>query len=117
MGAMLLLCALASLTYLLNDIADLEADRQHWSKKDRPFASGALKVRHGQIAAGIGIPPVLLLGGLIGPETALVLVGYAALTMAYSLGLKCVPLLDGFVIGSLVTLRARSNVSARTDLF
>ena len=111
-AAMLLLCGLASLTYMLNDIADLEADRQHWSKKNRPFAAGHLKVRDGVVAAAIGIPVLLVLGWLIAPAVALVLAAYVALTLAYSLGLKRVPLLDGFVIGSLFTLRLTLGVAA-----
>ncbi|MBN8998348.1 MAG: haloacid dehalogenase-like hydrolase, partial [Rhizobiales bacterium] len=55
LAAALLLCAIASLTYCVNDIADLAADRRHWSKRRRPFASGRLPVRDGMLAAAIGI--------------------------------------------------------------
>src|SRR4051794_16971284 len=51
-----LLCAVASLTYLVNDLADLSSDRKHWSKRTRPFASGEIAVRDGLLVAGCGLP-------------------------------------------------------------
>ena len=100
-----LLCALSSATYLVNDLSDLDADRQHATKRHRPFASGELKILHGLIAA-----PLMIAGALIGalvlsPRFALALAGYLAVTSIYSFGLKRVPLLDVFAIGSLFTLR------------
>lgn len=107
-----LLCVLASLTYLLNDISDLAADRRHWSKRRRPFAAGMLPVRYGLIAAIVGIPLTIAAGWLVNPRTALTLAAYAGLTLAYSFGLKRVPLLDAFVIGVLFTLRLVLGVAA-----
>ena len=45
------LCAIASTTYIINDLADVASDRLHHSKRNRPFASGAIAVRHGIVAA------------------------------------------------------------------
>ena len=112
LAAMVLMSLLASLTYLLNDIADLTADRRHWSKRHRPFAAGGLPVLEGLFVAGIGIPVVLALGWLLSPAVASVLAAYGALTLAYSLGLKRVPLLDAFLIGTLFTLRLTLGVVA-----
>ena len=56
LAMMLLLCVVASLTYLVNDIADLSADRKHWSKRRRTFASGAIPVRDGLLVIGIALP-------------------------------------------------------------
>jgi len=100
-----LLCALSSATYLINDLADLEADRHHPSKQHRPFASGQLSVAHGLIVA-----PLLILGALAGayalaPPFAAALFGYLALTSAYSFRLKRIALVDVFVIGVLFTTR------------
>jgi len=103
--AMLLLCAIASLTYCVNDIADLAADRRHWSKRHRPFASGALPVRDGMIAAAFGIPLLLVLGALISPAVGISLLAYVVITLAYSFGLKRVAILDTFIIAALFTLR------------
>lgn len=103
--AAILLCAIASLTYCVNDIADLAADRRHWSKRNRPFASGRLPVRDGMIAAALGIPLLLVAGTLISLGVGLGLLAYVAITLAYSFGLKRVPILDTFVIATLFTLR------------
>jgi 4-hydroxybenzoate polyprenyltransferase/phosphoserine phosphatase len=101
----LTLCALASATYLLNDIADLAADREHPTKRLRPFASGVLSITAGLIAAPVLI--AVAFGGalLLSPRFAGVLLIYFVLTLSYSLGLKRVPLLDVFIIGLLFTLR------------
>ena len=101
----ILLCLLSSATYIINDLADLDADRLHASKRRRPFASGNLKIAHGLIAA-----PLMILGALIGacllsPRFAAALLAYLVVTSAYSFGLKRIPLLDVFVIGVLFTLR------------
>ena len=103
--AAILLCAIASLTYCVNDIADLSADRRHWSKRKRPFASGRLPVRDGMVAATLGIPLLLVAGTLISVGVGLGLLAYVAITLAYSFGLKRVPILDTFVIAALFTLR------------
>src|ERR1043165_1617697 len=55
-----LLCLLSSATYIINDLADLEADRAHPTKRLRPFASGRLQVAHGFIAA-----PLMMSGALV----------------------------------------------------
>jgi 4-hydroxybenzoate polyprenyltransferase len=103
--AFALLCVLSSATYVLNDLADLDADRQHAMKRLRPFASGDLKVFHGLIVAPAMI--VLALAGalMLSPAFALALLCYLALTLWYSMGLKRVALLDVFIIGVLFTLR------------
>jgi 4-hydroxybenzoate polyprenyltransferase/phosphoserine phosphatase len=100
-----LLCLLSSATYIVNDLADLEADRRHATKRRRPFASGRVKILHGLIAA-----PLMILGALAGayalsPPFAAALLAYLLLTSAYSVRLKRVALFDVFVIGVLFTLR------------
>ena len=103
--AFLCLLGVTSGTYLLNDVADLSADRQHWSKKDRPLASGRLR-----IDAGLALAFLLLIASLVGavlldPVFALVLMAYLVITGAYSAGLKRIPLLDLLLIGVLFTTR------------
>lgn len=111
-AAMGLLCLLASLTYLLNDLADLAADRRHWSKSKRPFASAALPVERGLVAAAVGIPLLVGLGFWISLGTGLCLLAYLALTLAYSFGLKRIPMLDVTVIAALFTLRLALGMTA-----
>ena len=104
-GLFVCLSILASGTYLLNDLADLKADRKHHAKKSRPLASGAIPVRTAAAAAA-----VLIAGGLAGawaisPRAALGLGAYLAVTLTYSLRFKRVPLLDVTVLGVLYSLR------------
>lgn len=103
--AFLCLLAVTSATYLLNDVSDIASDREHWSKRLRPIASGRFPIRGALVLSGL-----LLLAGFAGalllsvPFT-LSLLAYLVLTVAYSLRLKRVPLLDTLVIGILFTLR------------
>ncbi len=109
--AFVLLCILSSATYVLNDLADLDADRRHATKRLRPFASGDLKVLHGLIVAPAMI--VLALAGalMLSPAFAFALICYLVLTLSYSMGLKRVALLDVFIIGVLFTLRIVMGVA------
>ena len=96
-------CATASALYLLNDLLDLEADRRHPRKRDRPLASGALPLLTGAALAGL----LLCLGiGLAAVEgTLTVILLYAAVSFAYSIKLKELPLVDVFLLAGLYTLR------------
>lgn len=103
--AFICLLGVTSATYLLNDLADLSADRQHWSKKNRPLASGRLKIE-----LGLAMAVLLLLASfagaiLLNTTFAMVLAVYLLLTGAYSAGLKRIPLLDLLLIGVLFTTR------------
>jgi len=100
-----LLCLLSSGTYIINDLADLDADRQHETKRRRPFASGNLKIAHGLVLAPLMIVAALAGAYLLAPAFALALLAYLLLTTTYSFGLKRVPLADVFAIGLLFTLR------------
>lgn len=111
-AALVLLCLLSSLTYIVNDIADIQADRRHATKRRRPFAAGVIPVRDGLLLAGFGIPILLAAGLLIGPAAAAALLAYCVVTLAYSFGLKRIPLADCFVIGVLFTLRLVLGVTA-----
>jgi 4-hydroxybenzoate polyprenyltransferase len=99
------LCLVASSTYIINDLLDVAADRQHWSKRHRPIASGALPISTAFIAAPLGLTIGLLLGLAASPLVALVLCVYLVLTLAYSFGLKRVPVMDVTTLASLYTLR------------
>jgi 4-hydroxybenzoate polyprenyltransferase len=101
----LCLGVLASATYLLNDLWDIEDDRRHWSKRERAFASGRLPIVAGLIAAPLGIAVALGGAALIGPAAFASLVCYLVVTLAYSFRLKKVAVLDVFTLASLFTLR------------
>jgi 4-hydroxybenzoate polyprenyltransferase len=101
----LVLLMLISSTYLINDLADLDSDRAHWSKRRRPIASGRIPVMAAFLAGIAGISLALILGFLISLPFDLALGCYLAITLGYSFGLKQVPLLDTFIIGVLFTVR------------
>ena len=96
---------IASATYIINDIADLEADRRHKTKRNRPIASGNISLLHGLI----GTVLLILIGGMlsiyISTGLTLCIALYVALTLGYSFKLKKIPMLDVAVIGFLFTLR------------
>lgn len=98
-------CLCASAVYVFNDIHDRVADRQHPHKRFRAIASGRLPL---QVA--VASIPVLIVGAAIvavnaHPMLPLVLLGYIALQVAYTLWLKSVTLLDAFVLATGYTLR------------
>jgi 4-hydroxybenzoate polyprenyltransferase len=97
--------AVASSTYVLNDLLDLSADRNHPVKSKRPFASGDLSIVQGLIlSAGLFVVAVALAGFL--PLSARVILGcYLVLTLLYSFSLKQKLILDVLVLASLYTLR------------
>ncbi len=95
----------ASLSYIINDISDLDADRQHRSKNRRPFASGELS-----ITTGLFIVIALLFAtaiiSLALPNTFIYcLIIYFTITNAYTLRLKHISILDVTVLAGLYTLR------------
>ncbi|WFR97696.1 UbiA family prenyltransferase [Rhizobium tumorigenes] len=99
------LLAITSATYLLNDIADLNADRQHWSKRNRALASGRLSIKSGFAIAGCLLIGGFLAASMLSLDFAAILLAYLIITGSYSLGLKRVPLLDTLIIGVLFTTR------------
>ena len=98
-------CLVASSTYVLNDLLDLAADRAHPRKRNRPFASGAVKVSHGTWMA----PALGLLGGAValasGPALFAMLATYYAATTLYSFWLKRMVMIDICVLAVLYTMR------------
>ena len=106
--AFVALCLAASGTYFLNDALDVEADREHPKKRNRPIAAGHLSEGVAKLMAGLLIAIAI---GISVPvangELALVIAGYAALTVSYSLWLKHEPVVDlgavaaGFVIRAI----------------
>lgn len=96
----------ASAVYITNDLLDLEADRAHPRKKNRPFAAGLLA-----IPTGLALVPALLAlafglsVALLPPLFTAVLGGYLVVSTAYSLYIKRLLLLDVFLLAGLYTLR------------
>jgi 4-hydroxybenzoate polyprenyltransferase len=101
---------LASVVYVVNDLRDVEADRQHPKKRLRAIASGRLK----PAAAWAAVPVLLAIAAAIalwlGPGFSWVLVAYLVSNVAYSFGLKHHVILDVFLIASGFVLRAVAGV-------
>lgn len=109
--AFVALCTLASATYLINDLADVGSDRQHHSKKSRPFASGAISLRDGVIATVLISCAAIALTLMLPLQCALTLMLYAAVSLTYSFYLKRVALLDVICLGFLFTVRIAVGAS------
>lgn len=103
----------ASGTYVVNDLLDRQHDRQHPTKRHRPFASGALSTGTG-IALAIGlIGGAFALAAITLPTAFLIALGaYTVTTLAYSLRLKTVALLDVLVLAGLYALRVVAGGAA-----
>ena len=95
----------ASATYVFNDIWDLPDDRQHWSKRRRPFASGTLSLPTGIAGALVCFVAGLTLALLAGPAVLQWVLIYVAVTLTYSLWLKRKVIHDALTLASLFTLR------------
>jgi 4-hydroxybenzoate polyprenyltransferase len=108
--AFALFCLISSAVYLINDLADIEKDRQHPTKRNRPLASGALSPALAIAAAIffvlISIPVALWLDG----GFSLVLFGYLGLNIAYSFYLKHIVIVDVLTIAAGFVLRVAGGV-------
>lgn len=104
--AFLLFGLCASSVYILNDLLDIDDDRRHPRKRMRPFAAGKLSIGSGLLAF-----PILLSIAFVGawlllpPLFSGAMLAYYLLTLAYSLGLKRVMVVDVITLGLLYTLR------------
>ena len=102
----------ASSVYVLNDLLDLGADRAHPRKHKRPFASGRLPLTAGITAAPLLTVAAFIAAYALDPRFALVLLGYYVLTLAYSLRLKRIAMLDVLVLAGLYTVRIIAGSAA-----
>ena len=95
----------ASSVYILNDLLDLGADRRHPRKRLRPFAAGHLPISHGLVAATVIGGAGLGIAGALSSGFLAILLGYLAMSLAYSLRLKRYALVDVLLLGALFTTR------------
>ena len=101
-----------SAVYVINDIVDLTADRDHPRKRNRPFASGAIPVIHGIYAAPVLLMVSATLAFRLPWVFAITLAGYFALTCAYSFWLKSQVIVDVMLLASLYTIRVLAGSAA-----
>lgn len=95
----------ASSVYLLNDLLDLQSDRQHPQKRHRPCASGELPLAVALAAVPLLLCAAMLLAWSVGWPLFGVMTAYYGLTLAYSYRLKSIVLIDVFALAILYTLR------------
>lgn len=109
-----LFCLISSAVYLLNDIADVEADRQHPEKKHRPIASGKLPLNVAASTAILLIVITLPVAYYLAPALALILAIYLLINILYSSWLKHIPILDVLIISAGFVLRVAAGVTLIT---
>lgn len=110
--AFLAMSLMASGTYLLNDLFDLADDRAHWTKRERPLASGKLRIKHGVAASAALVVASLALAASLGLPSLALIVAYMATTLGYSFYLKRQPIVDVFALGALFTMRLGLGIVA-----
>lgn len=110
--ALALFCGASSSFYLLNDIADVEADRRHPVKCNRPIAAGLVKIPVAIAMAAILLGGALILGWLRSPLLGATILSYAILQIAYNLKLKHTVILDVMAIAAGFVLRACAGAAA-----
>jgi 4-hydroxybenzoate polyprenyltransferase len=110
-------CLAASATYIFNDLRDIEKDRAHPKKRNRPLASGALSIPAAWVMIVTLFITSVLIGAYVGIPFLLALLSYIGLTLAYTLFLKNVPLVDVMVIALGFVIRAIAGAVAIDVIF
>jgi len=101
----------ASVVYIINDIADVEADRQHPTKRRRPIAAGKLTIPAAWVSAIILLLIAFPVAIWLSPAFALITFFYLVLNLFYSKWLKHVVLLDIILLASLYVIRVAAGVA------
>ena len=109
-GGFVIFCMISSSVYIINDLVDVEADRQHPDKKHRPIASGILPPSIAIVIAILLILVSIPAAYFLSPSFAYIGIGYFILNLAYSFWLKHIPLVDVLVIAAGFVLRVAGGV-------
>jgi len=111
LAGLIIFCLVSSAVYLINDVKDIEADRAHPQKKNRPIAAGILP-------ANIAIATAIILGivclsisFVLSTLFGIIVILYLTINVLYSFGLKHVPLVDVLLISAGFVLRVSAGVS------
>ena len=119
LATFILFCLISGAVYIINDLVDIEKDRRHPRKRNRPLASGALSPRFAAIGAGIivagSLPAALAVDRRLATRhrlVTLILYGYLALMIAYSFWLKNIVIVDVLTIAAGFVLRVAAGVVA-----
>ena len=106
----------ASAVYILNDFIDIEADRNHPTKKNRPIASGAVSTKTAFILLVFLLIASFFLAFQLPDKFLVLLIAYLTCTTLYTLFLKKIALVDIITLASLYTLRIMAGGAATSNI-
>jgi 4-hydroxybenzoate polyprenyltransferase len=106
-----LFCLLSSLIYIINDLMDVEADRIHPQKKERPIPSGRLKISIARTASVIIALIVFIPAVFLSRAFTLFCLAYLLANIVYSAWLKHAPILDVMILASFYVIRVGAGAS------
>ena len=102
-------CAASAAGYLINDVRDVAEDRVHPRKRQRPIASGCVGPRLAVAVAAVLVVVAAMLGAWLGWRFLAALGGYVALTLAYSLCLRAIAIVDLAAVTGCHVVRASAG--------
>lgn len=106
-------CAISSAGYFVNDLNDVELDRQHPKKRFRPIAAGQLSIPNAwAISIGLAIGAIAVAFLAVNWRVGLFVAGYGVIQVAYSFGLKQVVIIDVMTLATLFILRVMAGAEA-----
>jgi 4-hydroxybenzoate polyprenyltransferase len=111
LAAVLLFSLLSSAIYIYNDIRDIDTDRNHPRKRNRPIAAGILPVKVAYAAVGILLVLVFPLAYRLSPYFFLVALIYMTMNLAYSVWLKHVPIVDILILTGFYIIRVAAGLT------
>jgi 4-hydroxybenzoate polyprenyltransferase len=110
LAAFVLLCVMSSAVYIMNDLADMESDRAHPTKRNRPLPAGHLSPRAAQAAALLLALGSLMFGFSLSLGLGWILLAYLVVQVAYTFWLKRVVILDVSMVAFGFVLRIGAGV-------
>mgnify|MGYP002397454160 FL=1 len=110
-GAFVLLCLMSGAVYLMNDLVDIESDRLHPTKKNRPLPSGQVTPKVAAVVAVVSAAISLITGYFLSAGLAAILLIYLLTQIAYTFKLKHVVLIDVLTIAAGFVLRIAAGVA------
>lgn len=110
-AAFILLCLMSSAVYIMNDLADIESDRQHPTKKYRPLPSGKLNPTTAKIALVILVVFSLGVGFWLSVPFGIILLIYFVLQIGYTFALKHMVIIDVMTVAAGFVLRVGAGVA------
>ena len=106
-------CAISSAGYFINDLNDVELDRQHPKKRFRPIAAGQLKISSAWIISFcLAVGAIAGAFALVNWKVGLMVTGYGIIQVAYSFGLKQIVIIDVMTLATLFILRVMAGAEA-----